>query len=306
MPRVSVIIPAFNAAKHIEQALDSVRSQTYGDWEIVVCDDCSTDGTAERAAAFGDRLTVVRTAANAGPAVARNLAIRHSHGELLALLDADDYWLPTYLERQVALYDSGETRFGNVGIVACDASLLRPDGGLRPDSFMDVLRFPRELTLHRLLQHNRIFTSVVTPRRVVDEVGGFCPELSRAQDFDLWIRIVESGYRVVATREILAVHRVGSPSWSSDVRAMARFSQKTYHRALQRGNLSRHERRIARRERRRMRLYERIASENGLSYRRALRALPLLVVVVAEHPRRWRALPRVVARGRNALAPLRA
>src|SRR4051794_12658650 len=106
MPRVSVVIPAFNAEEHIEEALRSVLSQTYGDWEIVVCDDCSIDGTAERVRRFGDRVTIVRTETNSGPAAARNLAIRHSSGELLALLDADDYWLPAYLERQVSLYDS--------------------------------------------------------------------------------------------------------------------------------------------------------------------------------------------------------
>src|SRR4051812_49192629 len=100
MPRVSIIIPAFNAEEHIDETLGSVCHQTYDDWEIVVCDDCSTDGTAERARSFGDCLTLVRTEANAGPSAARNLAIEHSSGELLAFLDADDYWLPTYLERQ--------------------------------------------------------------------------------------------------------------------------------------------------------------------------------------------------------------
>lgn len=175
MPRVSVIIPAFNAEEHIEQAMRSVLGQSYGDWEIVVCDDCSTDGTADIARAFGDRVTLVRTDGNSGPAAARNLAIRHSRGELLALLDADDYWLPDYLERQVSLCDSGK----NVGIVACNAALLRA-GALLPETYMGVVRFPREPTLRRVLQANP-FLSVLTPRRVVDEVGGFCPELARAQ-----------------------------------------------------------------------------------------------------------------------------
>jgi teichuronic acid biosynthesis glycosyltransferase TuaG len=303
MPRVSVIIPAFNAEEHIEHAIQSVQSQTYENWEIVVCDDCSTDGTAERASGYGDRLTLVSTETNAGAAMARNLAIEHSGGELLALLDADDYWRPAFLERQVALYDSGQAEFGNVGIVACNASLLQADGDHHHETYMQLARFPREVTLPRLLRHNPIFSSVVTPRRVVDEVGGFCPELQRAQDFDLWIRIVEAGYRVVATREVLAVHRVGLPSLSSDVVAMARYTQRTYRRAQERGNLSRREQRVVRRELRRRRLYEQIASDRGLSYRRALRTLPLLLVVVAEHPDRWPSLPSLVARGRRALAP---
>jgi len=297
MPRVSVIIPAFDAADHIEQAIRSVGAQRYDDWEIVVCDDCSSDDTAELALGLGDRVTLVRTEVNSGPAAARNLAIRHSRGELLALLDSDDYWLPAYLERKVALYDSGE----NVGIVACNAALLQ-SGRLLPETYMDVVHFPREVTLRRVLRANP-FANVLTSRRAVDEVGGFCPELARTQDFDLWIRILEAGYRTVATRDVLAVRRVHSKSWSSDVGVMAHYSQRTYRRALERGNLSRSERRVARRALRHKRLVERLVSENALSYRRALRALPLLLVVIAEHPHRWRLLPRKLARGKHALLP---
>ena len=147
---------------------------------------------------------------------------------------------------------------------------------------MDIVRFPTEVTLHRLLQSNPIFGSVLVPRRVVDEVGGFCPELSRSQDFDLWLRIVEAGYRVVASREVLAVHRVGGMSWSSDVQAMFHYSQQTYRRALERGNLSPREQRVAGRELRGTRLFERIVSGHGVSSRRTLRALPLLLLVIAD------------------------
>jgi teichuronic acid biosynthesis glycosyltransferase TuaG len=296
--RVCVIIPAFNAEQHIEEALRSVRSQTYVDWEIVVCDDCSTDRTAELVRSFGERVTLVRSETNSGPAAARNLAIEHSNGELLAFLDADDYWLPAHLERMVAFYDSGE----DVGIVACNASLLQ-ESRLRPETYMDLVRFPRNVTLHRILRANP-FVSVLAPRQVVDEVGGFCPELARAQDYDLWIRIVEAGYTVVATREVLAVRRIRPQSWSSNVRVMAHYSQQTYRRALERGNLSRRERRVARRELRHARLTERSVSDEGLSYRRALRTLPLLLLVVAEHPLSWRDLPRKLARGKQFFVPV--
>jgi glycosyltransferase involved in cell wall biosynthesis len=279
-----------------------VRSQTYDDWEVVICDDCSTDRTVEIARRFEGPLTLVSTGTNSGPATARNRAIEHSAGELLAFLDADDSWLPTFLERQVALYDSARAEGEDVGIVACNASLLQADG-IGPETFMDTVRFPDELTLDRILESNPFFVSVMTPRRVSDAVGGFCPELSGAADYDLWIRIVEAGYRAVATREVLGVYRVGSPSLSSNTAAMARDSQRVYRRALERGKLSPRERRVAKRELRRRRLIEAVASEGGLSYRRMVRALPLLLVVVAEHPRRWRSLPRVVGRGRRALSP---
>jgi teichuronic acid biosynthesis glycosyltransferase TuaG len=302
MPRVSVIIPAFNAEEHLGEALRSVQSQTYDDWEIVVCDDCSTDATAELARSFGDRVTLVQTEVNSGPATARNLAIRHSGGELLAFLDADDYWLPAYLERLVSLHDLEQAAGDNVGIVACNASLLQA-GRLRPETYMEIVGFPQKVTLRRLLRANP-FAGALTPRRVVDEVGGFCPELSRSQDFDLWIRIVEAGHQVVATNEVLAVRRIRPQSWSSDVGLTALYTQATYRHALERGKLSPREQRVARRELRHARLIERAVSEEGLSYGRALRALPLLLLVVAEHPDTWRSLPGKLARGKQFFAPI--
>jgi glycosyltransferase involved in cell wall biosynthesis len=301
MPRVSVIIPAFNAEQHIAEALRSVQAQTYDDWEVVVCDDGSSDSTAEIASAF-QKVRVVGDSTNRGLAAARNRAISTANGELLALLDADDRWLPEYLAQQIDLYERSQARYGDIGIVACNALLEAPDG-LRTETRMDIVPFPDKLTLSDLLRYNPIFVSVVLPRRTVEEVGGFCPDLRRVEDLDLWLRIVEAGYRVVGTREPLAVYRIGSPSLSSDAGAMARDMQRIYRRALERGKLSPREQRIVHRELRRQRLVEQISSGPDLSYRQTLRALPLLFRVVVEHPRSWGSLPRLIARGRGALAP---
>ena len=213
MPRVSVIIPAFNAEKHIEEALRSVQSQTYDDWEIVVCDDCSTDGTTEVVRGFGDRVTLVRTGANSGPAAARNLAIAHSSGELLAFLDADDYWLPTYLERLVSLYDSGGVGSGRVGIVACNAVVLRADG-LRPETYMDIVRFPREVTLRRLLQANPIFSGALVPRSAVDEVGGL--RRTSTSGSGSWRPGTESLQRQRFSRSTASGRSHGRATWRSE------------------------------------------------------------------------------------------
>src|SRR5947208_14290588 len=90
MPRVSVVVPARNAAPHIGEALSSIVAQTFGDWEALVVDDGSTDGTADVARAVDPRIVVLDNPHPAGPAAARNLAIARASGELLALLDADD------------------------------------------------------------------------------------------------------------------------------------------------------------------------------------------------------------------------
>ncbi|MDP9223545.1 MAG: glycosyltransferase family 2 protein, partial [Actinomycetota bacterium] len=203
MPRVTVIVPAFNAAQYLPETLASVEAQTYNDWEVVVADDASTDETAEVAESFGDRVKVLRTSANAGPAVARNRAIETSTAELLAFLDADDLWLPGYLEQQVSLYDESRNVQDDVGLVVCDARILGP-AGYRTQTYMQAVRFPRVVTLTRLLVSNPIFISALSPRAVVEEAGCFTPATFGTADYDLWLRIVERGYRVVANRRPLA------------------------------------------------------------------------------------------------------
>jgi glycosyltransferase involved in cell wall biosynthesis len=301
LPRVSVIIPAFNAEAYLGEALRSVHSQTYRDWEVVIGDDESTDGTVAVARGFDERVTVVTNRPNAGPATARNLAIAHASGELLAFLDADDYWERDFLKEQVGLFDNEQARLGKIGIVASNARVLAGDRFL-PRTYTELFGFPDEVAPSRLLTSNPIFVSALSPRAVVEEVGGFCPEIFGAEDRDLWLRIVELGYRVVANRSPLAVYRVTPDSVSSNPASMARAAQIFYRRALERGNLNAHERRIARRELRLQRAVERVASANGVSYRRVLRALPLLVLVAAEHPKRWPAYLRMLAGGKRVSA----
>jgi glycosyltransferase involved in cell wall biosynthesis len=298
VPRVSVIVPAFNAERYLPEALASVARQTYRDWEVVVADDASTDRTVELAAGFGDRFNVLRALVNGGPAAARNSAIEASHGDLLAFLDADDFWHPDYLQYQVGLYDESGAARRRVGLVACDARILAADG-YRSATYMDVVGFPGEVTLTRLLSSNSIYVSALSPRAIVNEVGGFCPALARGEDYDLWLRILEAGYRVVANRRPLAVYRLRETSLSSEVGAMARDLQLAYRRALERGQLTQRQRRIVRRQLRLNRALEEAVSisatrgDGGAHHgRRVLRSLPLRVLVQLENPDRWRDLTR--------------
>lgn len=104
-PRVSVVVPLFNKAAYIGRALASIAAQTFSDYEVIVVDDGSADGGAERVAARGDpRLRCIRQL-NAGPGSARNRGLAEARGEYIAFLDADDEWLPSYLARSVGLLD---------------------------------------------------------------------------------------------------------------------------------------------------------------------------------------------------------
>src|SRR5947209_3795753 len=103
--RVSVIIPLYNKAPYVRRTLDSVRAQTFADYEVIVVDDGSTDGGAAVVEGFGDPRFRLIAQPNAGPGAARNRGLAEAGGEFVAFLDADDEWLPTFLERSLALLD---------------------------------------------------------------------------------------------------------------------------------------------------------------------------------------------------------
>lgn len=299
MPRVSVIIPAYRAAAVIGRTLDSVRAQTFADWEVIVADDVSGDDTAATAEAHAARPVVVATDRNCGPAGARNRALREASGELVALLDADDEWMPTYLESQVRRHDEESARSGApVGFVACDARIRQLDGELAPHTYLEQFRDPCEpLTVERLLKRNCVFISALVPRAAGDAVGWFDEGLFGTEDHDLWLRILETGRRGVLNREVLATYSHGEGSVSARISRMGANNQKTYLRALERGHLTPAQEQLARRELRYNRAMEAVAAAWFERRPGALaRALPTAVGVAATRRQHWGDWARVLLR----------
>jgi glycosyltransferase involved in cell wall biosynthesis len=301
MPRVTVVIPAYNAEAFLPDTIDSVEAQTYHDWEVVVADDASTDRTAEVVESRSGRFRAVRSDVNEGPAGARNRALREVSGELVAFLDADDLWLPTFLERMVTAYDGRPDHGARVGVVSCDALVLGPSG-YEPRTYKELMGVPDEVTLSAMLVKNPIQPSgALTSMAVVNEVGGFCDELFGTEDYDLWLRIVEAGYEVVVVPEPLYVYRMSPTSVSSNLPRIARSLQATFRRALERNVLSSRERRIAERQLRLQRALEQVglAMDDRRSReryaRRVARYLPLFVRVAIENPDRWGDTVRILA-----------
>ena len=105
MKTISVIIPAYNYARYLAEAIDSALGQTYAPLEVIVVDDASTDDTPRVLAAYGQRIRAIRQP-NGGAGAARNTGIAAARGEYVAFLDADDVWLPRKLELQMALFDA--------------------------------------------------------------------------------------------------------------------------------------------------------------------------------------------------------
>ena len=197
MPRVSVIIPAYNAASTIAGTVDSVIGQTFGDFEIICVDDGSTDQTRaiiERyTQAHGERVRLVGQA-NSGPAAARNNGARHSTGEYLAFLDADDVWMAQMLERTMAVLDSDPA----LSLVYCNAALADSEG-VALDTVLVGKGFDHPPSLHELLtQLWPIMPSAALVRRsAYDKCGGYRDELRgasfRFEDVDFWIKMREQG-----------------------------------------------------------------------------------------------------------------
>jgi glycosyltransferase involved in cell wall biosynthesis len=206
-PRVSVLLPARNAAATVGEAVASVVAQTLDDWELIVVDDGSTDETAAIVRAAGDeRVRVVRQA-GLGVSSARNRAAREAHGELLAFLDADDRFAPEKLERQARRLaerpDVGSTY----------SSHRRIDADGVP---WTVHVPPPELSAADLLAGFPFNPSVHVVRRAWHErAGGFDETLAENEDRDYWLRLLDAGCRFARTEGVLAdyrLRRAGTPA----------------------------------------------------------------------------------------------
>lgn len=216
-PTFTVVMPAHDAARTIESAIRSVLQQTRPDFELVVVDDGSRDATRERVEAFADDDRVRLLAqAQSGPAAARNTAIRAGAGKLVSFLDADDLWLPTYLEEmERALRDDPDAGFAytNAWVLDDPPGRIRRKPALwtQPES---PLQDPHELLL-RLARRNFVYTAVTVRRSVLDEVGLFDERFSNGEDYELWLRIASHGYRAAQAGPRLAVHRDHADSLTS-------------------------------------------------------------------------------------------
>ena len=209
MATVSIIIPAYNAAKYLRETLDSALNQTYRDTEVVVVDDGSTDETPGILEAYGDRIRVLRQE-NQGRAAACNAGVGVAQGEWVAFLDADDIWLPAKLERQVdecsqfAISHTNAYFFGEqFSEDVLKTSMIPKVGGW---------------VLERLLLQNFVTcSSVMLSREVYRHYGGFDPSFYYIEDWPLWLRIcAEHQLGYVATP--LVRYRVHATSKSMKVR----------------------------------------------------------------------------------------
>ncbi|MFY9528189.1 MAG: glycosyltransferase [Candidatus Acidiferrales bacterium] len=226
MPRVSVVIPTYNSAAFLEEAIQSVLGQTYSDFEVVVVDDGSTDGTEYVVRSFGDRVSYLKQD-NRGVSAARNHGIHKSQGNYVAFLDSDDFWLPGKLAEQIPLLD----RDAELGLVYSDWRVTSEKGVLEP-SYLSNLAPASGYVFDELVRSGFILTSgTVVRRSCLDDVGDFDETLSIAQDYDLWLRICYR-WKIALVNKPLVIKRSWDGSLSSNLPKTAAERIVSFEKAL--------------------------------------------------------------------------
>ncbi len=265
MPAVSVVMPAYNVARYLGDAARSVLAQTFGDLELLIVDDGSTDATAAvaRECAAGDPRVRLFLQPNGGISSARNLALPRTRGRFIAILDSDDMWEPGYLDAQIRILQARpEVAIvtGNAWFLggALDGRLARPCPDARPEPDLAVM----------LEDETAVFIMSVLRREVYETIGGFDESLRTNEDYDYWLRAACAGFRFHRNDQPLGRYRRRDDSLSADearmLRGIVRVLQKTRPALARRPReLAILERKMAEFERRRLVVEARLALEAG-------------------------------------------
>jgi glycosyltransferase involved in cell wall biosynthesis len=198
------VIPVYNGERFLAEAIESALSQTYPAIELIVVDDGSTDGTPVVIERFGTSVQSLQQE-NTGVSNARNAGIAIARGDLIALLDADDIWLPDKIDRQVGALRAHP----QAGLVFCGYTVVDED--LRPRFRVPAPRARRRIERALALDAWGIgfACTAMVPKAVIEQIGGFSSDLSTSADLEFSVRVA-SRYLVVALREPLALYRTHS------------------------------------------------------------------------------------------------
>jgi glycosyltransferase involved in cell wall biosynthesis len=240
-PSFSIIIPAYQAAAFIADAVESALTQAVAPAEVIVCDDGSTDELAKALRPFSGRITVLRKE-HGGAASARNVATRSASSEFVAFLDADNIFLPGHLE---AVGDLAAMR-PDLDILTTDA-FLELDGHIYGRYYRGKARFIVEDQRRGIIHQHFIFGNAAFRREALLAVGGY-DETVLAEDTDLFLRMILGGSRVGLVDEPLCVYRIRSGTLSSNLPRSLRSGVVVLERARNHPSLTSEERLYLQRE----------------------------------------------------------
>lgn len=217
---VSIIIPVYNAEKYIYETLDTVRAQTYENWELLIVDDCGTDGTMDKVEDYmemvdDERIRIIRLPQNMGAAIARNKGVYEAQGQYIAYLDADDLWVPDKLEKEIAFMKEKEAAFVYSGYEFANE---------KGEGTGKVVRVPETLVYKEALKNTTIFTStVIFDTERINKKLLEMPVIE-SEDTALWWKVLRCGFVAYGLDENLVKYRrVGKSLSANKIRALYRI-----------------------------------------------------------------------------------
>lgn len=217
---VSIIVPVYNVKKYIVAAIESVRNQTYMDWELLLVEDGSTDQTAEVIKAYlakaGDeRIRLFELPENIGAAAARNYGLSRARGRYIAYLDSDDLWEPEKLSRELAFMEEKRAAFAFTGYEFADES---------GRGIGKVVRVPETLNYRQALKNTTIFTTTVMFDTALISKELLEMPMVMSEDTALWWKVLRNGYLAYGLDEnLVRYRRVGRSLSSNKLEAMRRI-----------------------------------------------------------------------------------
>lgn len=209
---VSIIVPVYNIEKYIKETMDSVRSQTYQAWELLLVEDGSTDGTVNVITEYMEqtkdsRIRLIRQPSNMGAAKARNRGLEEATGRYIAYLDADDLWMTQKLEREVAFMKEKQAAFAFTGYEFADEE---------GKGTGKVVKVPEVLTYKEALKNTTIFTTTVMFDTEKIEKNQLIMPVIKSEDTALWWKVLRSGYVAYGLNENLVRYRRAGKTLSSN------------------------------------------------------------------------------------------
>lgn len=199
-PLISVILPVYNAAKYIAEAINSILEQTFTDFELIIVNDGSTDNSQSIIDSFDDSRIRVFQKPNTGLIDSLNLAISHSSGSWIARMDADDISAPNRFEEQIKHINE------EVAVIGSQAFLIDASGKVYGET--KFVTNHNEILLNLLkLFSNVIHPSVLINKKLLQKVGGYDPKMHVAEDYDLWLRISEIGKIINVNQKLLSLRK---------------------------------------------------------------------------------------------------
>ena len=220
---VSIITPSYNSAKFIKDCINSVASQTYKEWEMIIVDDCSTDDSRQLITKYAkkdNRIKVILLEENVGAAAARNIAIKESEGKYIAFLDSDDLWKKNKLEKQLSFMKENNIAFSFTSYQPIS------ENGIEKYS---IIKAPYQMDYHSYLKNTIIGCLTVVIDR--DKTGNFkMQNIRSSHDMALWLLIMKRGFSAYGLNENLAYYRIVSTSNTSKKWKAAREVWSVYRR----------------------------------------------------------------------------